>query len=177
MYRTRATSLLHLALFACGTLLVTSAAAAYEIDFVGSHWTDGPPIKIVLKLTGWTDGDRPYVCVKRNGEFIGIKIDYEPQPGGNITVEFEGDWKAGDSVTIENAILGGEAKFAKLGGDKSAGGGSRAEWPLVPCPEGECSPCNFPIPTVSEWGLIVMTLVLLTAGTVVFGRRRRHAAV
>ena len=33
-----------------------------------------------------------------------------------------------------------------------------------------------PIPTVSEWGLIVMTLLLLTAGTVVFGRRRRPAA-
>jgi hypothetical protein len=33
-----------------------------------------------------------------------------------------------------------------------------------------------PIPTVSEWGLIVMTLLLLTAGMVVFGRRRRPAA-
>ena len=31
-------------------------------------------------------------------------------------------------------------------------------------------PC---IPTVSEWGLIVMTLLLLTAATVVIGRRRR----
>ena len=29
------------------------------------------------------------------------------------------------------------------------------------------------IPTVSEWGLIVMTLLLLTAGTVVLGRRRK----
>lgn len=32
------------------------------------------------------------------------------------------------------------------------------------------------IPTVSEWGLIVMTLLLLTAGTVVLRRRRRLAA-
>ena len=32
-----------------------------------------------------------------------------------------------------------------------------------------------PIPTVSEWGLIVITLLLLTAGTVVIGRRRRPA--
>ncbi len=31
------------------------------------------------------------------------------------------------------------------------------------------------IPTVSEWGLIVMTLLLLTAGTIVFARRRRPA--
>ncbi len=32
-----------------------------------------------------------------------------------------------------------------------------------------------PIPTVSEWGLIVMTLLALTAGTIVFGRRRKPA--
>ncbi len=32
------------------------------------------------------------------------------------------------------------------------------------------------IPTVSEWGLIGMTLLALTAGTIVFGRRRRAAA-
>jgi len=29
------------------------------------------------------------------------------------------------------------------------------------------------IPTVSEWGLIILTLLLLTAGTIVFARRRR----
>lgn len=32
------------------------------------------------------------------------------------------------------------------------------------------------IPTVSEWGLMVMTVLVLTVGTVVFGRRRRPAA-
>ena len=31
------------------------------------------------------------------------------------------------------------------------------------------------IPTVSEWGLIIMTLLALTAGTIVFGRRRKPA--
>ena len=30
-----------------------------------------------------------------------------------------------------------------------------------------------PIPTVSEWGLIVMTLLLLVAGTIIFARRRK----
>lgn len=30
-----------------------------------------------------------------------------------------------------------------------------------------------PVPTVSEWGLIIMTLLALTAGTIVFSRRRR----
>ena len=31
------------------------------------------------------------------------------------------------------------------------------------------------IPTVSQWGLIIMTLLLLTAGTIVLGRRRKLA--
>lgn len=31
-----------------------------------------------------------------------------------------------------------------------------------------------PIPTVSEWGLIIMTLLLLTAGTIIFGRLRHR---
>lgn len=32
-----------------------------------------------------------------------------------------------------------------------------------------------PIPTVSEWGLVVMGVLVLTAGTIVLGRRRRAA--
>jgi len=32
-----------------------------------------------------------------------------------------------------------------------------------------------PVPTITEWGLISMTLLLLTAGAVVIGRRRRPA--
>ncbi len=38
-----------------------------------------------------------------------------------------------------------------------------------------CGPAG--IPTVSEWGLMVMTLLALTAGTIVFGRRCRSVAV
>ncbi len=37
------------------------------------------------------------------------------------------------------------------------------------------SPWTRPVPTVSEWGLIVMLLLSLTAGTIVFARRRRPA--
>ncbi len=37
------------------------------------------------------------------------------------------------------------------------------------------NPCaQPPIPTVSEWGLIIMTLLLLTAGTIIFGRLRHR---
>lgn len=38
------------------------------------------------------------------------------------------------------------------------------------CNAGRCTPIA--IPTVSEWGMIVMTLLLLTGGTIVLGRRR-----
>ncbi len=47
-----------------------------------------------------------------------------------------------------------------------------------PCEEGEAcvdGECVNIIPTVSEWALIVMTLLALTAGTIVFARRRRPA--
>lgn len=48
------------------------------------------------------------------------------------------------------------------------------------CP-GNCQPnCTCPpvvdAPAVSEWGLIVLTLLLVTAGTVAIGRRRRPVA-
>lgn len=51
---------------------------------------------------------------------------------------------------------------------------------LVPDGGSLCT-CEFEVsepkvPTVSEWGLIVMTLLSLTAGTIIFGRRRRPAA-
>ncbi len=45
-----------------------------------------------------------------------------------------------------------------------------------PCPEGEVcvdGECVGIIPTVSECGLIIMALLALTAGTIVFARRRR----
>ena len=38
----------------------------------------------------------------------------------------------------------------------------------------ECE--DLSIPAVSEWGLVVMALLMLTAGTVVFARRRRPTA-
>ena len=176
MRTNRATLLLRLAVLLCVTLLTTSRAAAYEIDFVNSYWTEGPPPKIVLKLTGWTEGDIPYVCVVRDGEVVGLKINAGSQAGPDVTVEITPkagkDFQAGDSVTVENAILGGEARFAKLGGGK---GGGRADWPLVVCPEGECLPCDFPIPTVTEWGLIGLAVLLMTAGAVVLGRRQAAA--
>ncbi len=36
--------------------------------------------------------------------------------------------------------------------------------------------CEEPVPTVSVWGLMVMSLVLMMAGTILFRRRCRHTA-
>jgi len=36
--------------------------------------------------------------------------------------------------------------------------------------------CFVVIPTVSEWGLVILTLLLLTGAKVFFGRRRVEAA-
>lgn len=41
---------------------------------------------------------------------------------------------------------------------------------IVPCPEMST------IPTVSEWSLIIMTVLAFTTGSILFGRRRRGAA-
>ena len=40
--------------------------------------------------------------------------------------------------------------------------------------QGTIAPIPDTVPTVSEWGLVLLTLLLLTAGTVVIGRRRRR---
>lgn len=41
--------------------------------------------------------------------------------------------------------------------------------------DGTPDECESPVPTVSEWGLTVMTVLGLTVGTILFGRRRRLA--
>lgn len=37
------------------------------------------------------------------------------------------------------------------------------------------NPCGTTVPTVSEWSLIIMTVLAFTAGTILFSRRRRAA--
>ena len=41
---------------------------------------------------------------------------------------------------------------------------------------GSFEPFMAPIPAISQWGLVVLTLLTLTAGTLVFSRRRIAAA-
>jgi len=49
---------------------------------------------------------------------------------------------------------------------------------LADCDDTDCASepiCLF-VPTVSQWGLLVLTILLITAGTIVFARRRSAAA-
>ncbi len=47
---------------------------------------------------------------------------------------------------------------------------------LASCDDVDCFPNFDPIPTVSEWGMAIMTLLLLVAGKVYFGRRQSATA-
>lgn len=97
-------------------------------------------------------------------------------PGGNmINVVWAANLAAGTVVTITFstehptiAVVG--ASWTKDGVDIGN--------PIPPGDEDSFEEIEepAPIPTVSQWGLIVMTLLLLTGGTILLGRRRRLAA-
>jgi streptogramin lyase len=111
----------------------------------------------------------------------GCAAPYEP-PGTNLTVEVRAsDTQAGlpseAFVEVENGV-----KFAGIFGGfievrvTFSGVSDPFATPVLcdltvqtNCPVG-------PIPAVSEWGLVVMTLLLLTGLKIKFGRRRRPAA-
>lgn len=53
----------------------------------------------------------------------------------------------------------------------------KCEWTkLADCANVSCDPNFEPIPTVSEWGLAIMTLLLLTGAKIYFGRRQAASA-
>ncbi len=71
--------------------------------------------------------------------------------------------------------VGNSIKRSDLNGGKLE---TLVEWPWVDGPVGiGLVPTEFAgaIPAVSEWGLAAMTLLILTAGTLVLVRRRRVA--
>ena len=70
-----------------------------------------------------------------------------------------------DQANADYPVCAGANNCMRFAGD--------VDFAVVPVVPRNADP---PIPTVSEWGLIIMTLLLLTAGTVIFGRRRPAAA-
>lgn len=83
---------------------------------------------------------------------VGTTFAADGDGDGNLTMTEWFDYAAADTVHIENYY----------------------DWDAL---HDSYVLCRQPvIPTVSEWGLIVMTLLGLTGGTVTFARRRRPAA-
>ncbi len=93
---------------------------------------------------------------------------YTVSPSGTVAL-FLSNIDATHVVFDTENVLGGGMFVAEFGNLCPASGQRRSGriWRVTPR--------AFPIPTSSEWGLIVMTLLLLTAGTVVLGRTRRPA--
>ena len=68
--------------------------------------------------------------------------------------------------------LGGECEFCRWCEAEGCGGGDG----LV-CDGSNCdsfSRCGQAIPAVSEWGMVVVTLLVLTVGTIMFRQARRR---
>ena len=87
--------------------------------------------------------------------------------------------------TLEPAVIGAVAVGLLLTAATAAAQDSGYRAPRLPGTEnpdqsdldgdGAGDACDPPpVPTVSEWGLILMALLLLTMGTIVFTRRRVH---
>ena len=92
------------------------------------------------------------------GTLVDILFDVDLVPGTTF-----------DDLAAELAAGGN-----MIGTDEAGDDGSPAGTHQLIFPAGPIEPSNV-IPTVSEWGLIIMTLLALTAGTIVFARRRRPA--
>jgi hypothetical protein len=77
------------------------------------------------------------------------------------TIDGGGGTSSGGDFTLSGTAGQADAGPVMTGNDFTFTGGFR----LV-------ESFQSPIPTVSEWGLVVMTLLVLTAGTLVFRRSR-----
>jgi hypothetical protein len=131
------------------------AESSDDIDLIDYLWREmgkGQDIEITI---GWGTGGGHSITL--------VGVDKT-----NRTMEYRDDEAQGDDLHGDEAIK--EANLVPLGNGEY---GFDAEPDRI-----KSAMCESPaaIPTVSEWGLIVMTLLVLTAGTVLLGRRRRPAA-
>ena len=96
--------------------------------------------------------------------------DYAPKSGAELAIPAQGVRNITVTLTFIEQCEG-ETTITFNGVIQGEPGDTDAKTLTVKCNESDPD-----IPTVSEWGLIVMTLIGLTAGTVALGRRRRRAA-
>lgn len=98
-------------------------------------------------------------CLLSGGVYGGLAdcVSADCTPTGNCCI----GWECTPNVMTEADCI-------------NAGGEYQGDGTL--CVPEACIPKELNIPTTSEWGLIVLTLLILTAGTVVIARRRRPLA-
>jgi hypothetical protein len=111
-------------------------------DFDISEWADGRPTVYVRWTMGPTD---------ESWEFCGWNID---------DIIIYGDSLAGVTGDCNSNRIPDECDVAPDGASSDSNN------------NGVPDECEAAIPTVNEWGMVVMTLLLLVAGTLVFSRRR-----
>ncbi len=93
--------------------------------------------------------------------------------GGTVLV---GDGASCDEGELGDCEIAGEGCVLTSRCCCEFRGGEWSDPTTTECDAPPCPPLpTCAIPTVSEWGLIVMALLALTAGTIVFARRRRPA--
>ncbi len=113
------------------------------------------------------DGQRLYFASNRPGGLGGADIYVSYNDGGRgwlPPVNLFGINSSEDDTCPTESEDGNELLF---GSTRPGGYGAKDLY---------SAQLELPVPTVSEWGMIIMTLLLLTAGTVVFAKRRPAAA-
>ena len=110
------------------------------------HCEDGPPCSAILDISGHPDA-----------EVIG---EYLPRPAEPVDYEFailRNAWMGGQSIFFTEGIVPGDDQVLNDVIVRAVGALTRR------------------VPAVSTWGLAVMALLVLTAGTLVMAAQRRPA--
>ena len=115
-------------------------------------------------------------CAGDNDDVAGDDVCQDrtpPQACGNDITEGEEECDGSDNIACVDACRSDCTCPSSCGNNVREGNEECDGSDDEACP-GRCGPdCLCPgIPTLSEWGMLVMTLLLLAAGTVVFVRRR-----
>lgn len=161
--------------------LSLASVAPITVTYNGGQTPTEFDVAVALSPTQTSDGSMRIVHENAAGGSFFAEMDVF------VELTFTEVGNAGNAFVLDTGTIGGY-------NGESNNCGNSGEWTHAPfgaiseaCSGGPFNitrPCDHVgphpvdkrVPTVSEWGLIVMTLVGLTAGTIVFARRRRVAA-
>lgn len=162
------------------------------VDFLNANYAAGLPESnqlcdntINITAINWACG--PPLDCNPNEDCRGLFIPV-PQPNANWNCVAGGDppCPSAKPSCVKNGNLPVVTAFDTIGGTAChCPGGVSGSCVVNPAAvptgggimfTGDVCVCANPIPTLSEWGLIVLTLVLVTTGTILIRKQRRAAA-